>query len=157
MADPSNLSTPPCSGTRSFVRVNAKTPTTWIGVFTRMSWWPVAESNHGHADFQSAALPTELTGQRGPHYRQDLPPRQTGNHVFRVGGVQAGGNCSAGVRGSGVGASSPARLRGKTTWAMVPLPLGLGMRQTLARWSSAISRTMGRPRPEPLSVLPRTR
>lgn len=26
-------------------------------------WWPVAESNHGHADFQSAALPTELTGQ----------------------------------------------------------------------------------------------
>ena len=28
------------------------------------NWWPVAESNHGHADFQSAALPTELTGQR---------------------------------------------------------------------------------------------
>ena len=26
-------------------------------------WWPVAELNHGHADFQSAALPTELTGQ----------------------------------------------------------------------------------------------
>jgi hypothetical protein len=26
-------------------------------------WWPVAESNHGHADFQSAALPTELTGR----------------------------------------------------------------------------------------------
>ena len=25
-------------------------------------WWPVAESNHGHSDFQSLALPTELTG-----------------------------------------------------------------------------------------------
>ncbi len=25
--------------------------------------WPIAESNHGHADFQSAALPTELIGQ----------------------------------------------------------------------------------------------
>ena len=29
---------------------------------TFIYWWPVAESNHGHADFQSAALPTELTG-----------------------------------------------------------------------------------------------
>ena len=28
-----------------------------------MFWWPIAESNHGHADFQSAALPTELIGQ----------------------------------------------------------------------------------------------
>jgi integrase len=36
--------------------------------FHDLRWWPVAESNHGHADFQSAALPTELTGQRGPHY-----------------------------------------------------------------------------------------
>ena len=61
--------------------VNAKTPTTWIGVFTLITWWPVAESNHGHADFQSAALPTELTGQRGTHYRQGIAPRQRENEI----------------------------------------------------------------------------
>ena len=27
-------------------------------------WWPGPESNWGHADFQSAALPTELPGQQ---------------------------------------------------------------------------------------------
>ena len=27
-------------------------------------WWPRAESNHRHADFQSAALPTELLGRK---------------------------------------------------------------------------------------------
>ena len=29
-----------------------------IGLF----WWPIQESNQGHEDFQSSALPTELTG-----------------------------------------------------------------------------------------------
>jgi hypothetical protein len=30
-------------------------------------WWPGAESNCRHADFQSAALPTELPGHIEPH------------------------------------------------------------------------------------------
>ena len=29
-----------------------------------IKWWPGAESNHGHGDFQSPALPTELPGLR---------------------------------------------------------------------------------------------
>src|SRR6266542_5592370 len=30
--------------------------------WTREIWWPRAELNHRHTDFQSAALPTELLG-----------------------------------------------------------------------------------------------
>jgi hypothetical protein len=36
--------------------------TAHIAVGRSECWWPVSESNQGHADFQSAALPTELTG-----------------------------------------------------------------------------------------------
>jgi hypothetical protein len=36
-----------------------------ISSLTRLqNWWPERESNLRHADFQSAALPTELSGQR---------------------------------------------------------------------------------------------
>jgi hypothetical protein len=28
------------------------------------SWWPLAELNCGHKDFQSSALPTELKGHQ---------------------------------------------------------------------------------------------
>ena len=30
----------------------------------RSKWWPDQESNQGHKDFQSSALPTELSGQK---------------------------------------------------------------------------------------------
>ena len=43
------------------LQADVKKPETGSGFW---NWWPVAESNHGHADFQSAALPTELTGRR---------------------------------------------------------------------------------------------
>ena len=36
---------------------------------TMMKWWPGRELNPRHADFQSAALPTELPGC-GPEYRK---------------------------------------------------------------------------------------
>ena len=39
-------------------------------------WWPIAESNHGHADFQSAALPTELIGQGRANYSDVFPVPQ---------------------------------------------------------------------------------
>ena len=34
------------------------------GINEALKWCPDAESNHGHGDFQSPALPTELSGQR---------------------------------------------------------------------------------------------
>ena len=35
------------------------------------NWCPDAESNHGHGDFQSPALPTELSGQQWMHIKHD--------------------------------------------------------------------------------------
>ena len=33
-----------------------------ITAYQRFFWWPEAESNRRHTDFQSVALPTELSG-----------------------------------------------------------------------------------------------
>ncbi len=38
-------------------------PAFWAGSLNE--WCPDSESNQGHGDFQSPALPTELSGQRG--------------------------------------------------------------------------------------------
>ena len=46
------------------------------------SWWPIAESNHGHADFQSAALPTELIGQTRAHYTDQSAASQPNLATF---------------------------------------------------------------------------
>ncbi len=37
-------------------------------------WCPDSESNQGHGDFQSPALPTELSGQRGALNPIHFPP-----------------------------------------------------------------------------------
>ena len=38
-----------------------------FGLFC-LKWWPVSESNQGHSDFQSLALPTELTGRNNKKF-----------------------------------------------------------------------------------------
>ena len=45
------------------------------------NWWPRAELNHRHTDFQSAALPTELLGR--PEARQDAVLFEGANYTLR--------------------------------------------------------------------------
>ena len=48
-------------------RADVKKPETSSGFW---NWWLGAESNHRHADFQSAALPTELPSQQASKYNK---------------------------------------------------------------------------------------
>ena len=50
---------------------NKKPPVFTEGYF--VLWCPVPESNQGHEDFQSTALPTELTGLRN---QLSIKPRE---------------------------------------------------------------------------------
>src|SRR5471032_1727917 len=51
-----------------------------------MKWWPGAELNRRHADFQSAALPTELPGRAKPliYQRSSAGDPQSGRVLDRA-------------------------------------------------------------------------
>ena len=51
-----------------------------------ISWWPGRELNPRHADFQSAALPTELPGRTGLGIRQGC--RRIVNYGLKIKGLR---------------------------------------------------------------------
>ena len=44
--------------------INTKRPNGFTRPTSLFAWWPVRDSNPRHEDFQSSALPTELTGRK---------------------------------------------------------------------------------------------
>ena len=50
-----------------------KNPKKNTSEYLRCFWWPIQESNQGHEDFQSSALPTELTGHMNTWQLPTLP------------------------------------------------------------------------------------
>jgi hypothetical protein len=53
-------------------------------ILENILWWPEAGSNHRHEDFQSSALPTELSGHKN-RLEPTLNPKpqaQVKNHRF---------------------------------------------------------------------------
>ena len=83
----------PASGARPLpMTASTAAPPSSSPLTNVLKWCPGAESNHRHADFQSAALPTELPGHpRGP--RGHPPHNVTGGTppVSPRGGRNAGG------------------------------------------------------------------
>ena len=71
-------------------------------------WWPRAELNHRHKDFQSSALPTELLGHLNCNGRSIQLPAPAGNVIIpAASGVAPTGTVGPGVRGQ----DSPSRAR----------------------------------------------
>ena len=46
----------------TFIEIISKVKILSNWKFDIKRWWPISESNQGHTDFQSVALPTELIG-----------------------------------------------------------------------------------------------
>lgn len=57
-------------------------------------WWPDLESNQGHRDFQSLALPTELSGQNrmGVLYRDVL---RVSNDIYEIFTISCVHHCNS--------------------------------------------------------------
>ena len=58
---------------RYLCQIFGKTKPARCGLSFCFLWWPERESNPRHEDFQSSALPTELSGRTRPRIKRDSP------------------------------------------------------------------------------------